>query len=306
MRINTEYDTYMANKERNLRNNSALYNMEINSRESIREQNEINSNQYIKFKDSVKRMLIEGFMYNILKKTIDNPSDFQLKLSKNIINNYINERGAWNLLDKMISINSPFMIESSNLIQDTYDKIMNENCETNNNQSGPYTVSIDDEDEFYEELEKETDINNISHMIAMRVTNAEQEFINRNIEDKLNIKELLDNTAEKISNMKKSNSLSNEEKNNVEESYSQFSNIELQKMKKREKNLYEQMIFNLSKLSLSESKFKEYGFIDDNGKLNFDLISESVNVFYSYAEMLNSIHLESFSIEDINNLILFM
>lgn len=272
--------------------------------EQLRDKAKNSQQERINFTTYLKQSLVEGALIHLFEKVVDFPTTEQSNLLKSIVIDYVKENNANSILDKMVRVNSVFMVETARIIEEFYNKILKEaDGDPENGVPVSYAVSLKDEEEFYKELDKNTDVNDVAQAIALRVTTAEEEFINKNVADKLDMEEIVNSAAERIDAVRNSRTQETEEKAHMEAFYNQIATNSVENLRKRDKNLYEQLLYNFSDSALRSGTLAESYVDHDTGKIDMERIGQTVKVFYTFAEMMNSIQLESFTVESINDFI---
>ena len=124
----------------------------------------------------------------------------------------------------------------------------------------------------------------------MRVSNAEENFINRNQQDKENVKTVLKQTADRVQMAKDTND--NDYAESVEESETRIAKDKIYKIQHEGyRSVFDRMVRNLSEAAV-KNKDAKGSLIDENGKLNMDSIIESARCMYSLLETIGTIQLE--------------
>ena len=154
-------------------------------------------------------------------------------------------------------------------------------------------------EEFLDKLDNDADIENVSQAIAIRVANAEEEFINNNMSDKLAIKNIIDDTAARIDAAKSDGSIdmTNEE---IEEEANMLCKQKIKKNNSRPKSLFEYMVQNVAEQSMKSDSLKESYL--KNEKIDVEKIVESVRCIYGVLETVNTLRLENVNEEYIQNM----
>lgn len=200
-----------------------------------------------------------------------------------LINNYIKENGADNILSKMKSVNSLLLVETANVIEETVAAII-ESTDKNNKET--FEISDTIKNNFYDSLDLKG-YDDVADMIKVRVSTATEEFVTMNRQDKEETDQLLKDTKEKVDS-------------ELSEATRLF-RLKEDKIKNRRKNIYEQMVFSLSESIIkNESLLESYSI---EGKLSMESIMEKAEIQYIVLEMLNTIKLEEFTKDSVLELI---
>lgn len=283
-RIKEELDE----KEKQDACNNHFYNI-LNSRNKQKAANE----SYLKFKDNVYNFLLEEYLFTILDKSVIKTavSENLENFCRGIVHNYVLENGYDNILQKFNIQNTLVLSEAETLIDKYSNRILSEadknDCET-------HKIDEDDVKEYYKDIDNES-MENISDMIRSRVSQATEEFINRNIVDDMNTEDILKDTKEKIDNIRGMN-------DNEEQELKEYYNIQLKKrlnrVVNRNRNIYEQIVYNISESTYKNEALLEQ-YTDSTGKLNMDKITARSTCIYTFLEMLNTLKIEEFNRDNI-------
>lgn len=272
-----------ANYERNLNAIKEASEMESYNKQHLETQNvyELRENklkverEYNKFISETKKSLLTECIYTLMDKACgyqSNPIQSDI-IKRNIVDNYINEQGINTLLSSFKT--KTFMLSEFARIVNKYTDIIVEKADKND----PDTFIIDqeDRDNFFDEL-KFDDVDEVAAAIKTRVSNSIDEFVNSNIKQKEELKEILKNSKEKIDNANN---------NEVRESYDLLAKKAMTNIReKKVTNVFESMVLSLAQASLKNEELKKI--YTENNKLDMDSIVENVTIMYSFLETLNS------------------
>lgn len=268
-------------------------------------------------------------------------TDSGLELANRLIENYVKENGTQTILRKM---KGKTYIQDCihNIVESTHMHVMQEveNDIDNKDASDISSTEVSDEEreQMYDDLSKEEDINKAVETIAQRVTDAEQEFIQKNNEDKEALKNIANKFTERIKGAdldsdEGSETLENdiddtsdstpsveEPEDNTEETddsgdvtettptegeseedetkkeiKEEAARIAKQMMgdrrDKRIRNVYEQVVVNLTSSIIKDDTLKEQ-YLDENNKLDMGNIVEAATCIYTLMEFVNTLQLE--------------
>ena len=135
-------------------------------------------------------------------------------------------------------------------------------------------------DKFYEELDC-VNADEVVFSIRNRVMDATNDFIDKNTEDKAQIKEILKDTKDKIDSMK---GFATEA---VQESYAINAKKKISNIRNnRPKTIFESMVTNLLRKSYTDEEYKKVYF--EGANVNMDKIVENCELIYTFMEMVNT------------------
>ena len=227
------------------------------------------------FSDEVRRTLLAECIYRIYDKAlgIKVESSANTTIKRNLINNFIIENGAVSLLGRFkLKTN---LLSEMNLLVNKYHKLIIENADKNNEES----LSIDPiiKDNFFDELDMQ-DIGAVVHAIRARVSDAVEEFIQGNINDKIEIETTLKDAQERINAAKV---------DEVREGYNIIAKRKITETRNnRVKNVFSCLVESMCKTVIKNDALQEE--FMNNGKINIDKIVERCELMYTFLETVNT------------------
>ena len=256
-------------------------------REEIKAKHEAAVTNFYKYKDNVKRLLLRKALLEIYNRSIYNMTGREKLLCENLIDQYIEEHDHHVLLRKMKCSRNPLLRCISEKVKEYSEEITQD---ATADDPGSQVMSKSTAEDFWKDIDKANDVDDITHLIRIRVSNAEEDFINKNQEDKEDIKDVLKQTAARVNIARASGDDDYAEE--VEESANRIAKNKIYAIQHEgRKNVFDRMVKNLSKaVLLNENMKAEY--TTSNGKLDIDKIVESVRCMYTLLEMVGTICLE--------------
>lgn len=238
------------------------------------------------FKANVKKSLIKKMLMELCVGSIPNYTHREYSICENLIENYISEVGETALLKNMRFSENGFLRTCWSEINSHY-KTITEDATCDEDTQYIDSGSLDD---FWKDVDNTEDVDDITNLIRMRVSNAEENFINRNQQDKENVKTVLKQTADRVQMAKDTND--NDYAESVEESETRIAKDKIYKIQHEGyRSVFDRMVRNLSEAAV-KNKDAKGSLIDENGKLNMDSIVESARCMYSLLETIGTIQLE--------------
>lgn len=231
--------------------------------------------EYKKFIHDTKKSLLAECIYSLMDKSIGYQQDKVRAdvIKRNLVDNFIQEQGVDSLIARFRT-ESALLSEYARIVE-KYSKIIVEKVEKDNPDT--FVVEPEEKDKFFEELEM-SDADEIATAIKMRVSDSVDEFVNSNIRQKEEIKEVLTKSKEKIESSR------SEE---IKESYNILAKRKISSIREgRKMNIFESMVFTLAEASMKDEQLKSIYTV--NGKLDMDSIVENCTIMYSFLETLNS------------------
>jgi len=245
---------------------------------------------FFKFQTSVKKSLLAESIYKLFDMGlgIHEQSDMSNAIKINLVNSFIEENGVDRLLSEF-KYKSLLLSEMSRIVT-KYSKKIIESVDASNENT--FTIDPLIKDDFFEELDMD-DYKDASIAIRTRVTDAVDEFIQKNIEDKQELKDIIQDTQDKILAAK------TEE---IKEGYTQISKQKMSKIRNARKiNIFEAMVQELSKGVIRRNDLREV--YTNNGKLDMDKIVESCKIMYTFLETVQTAKMANIDEEYIENIL---
>ena len=263
---------------------------EYQRKESIKERTE--------FKNKLKSYLMESWLNYVFEHSLGNRksvlSEDALNLNKSLIKTFVNEEGVDSLLTTM-SYKSNLLAEVAKYINEAVEEELKE---YDKEDTAP-TINADLQNNLYDKLDGSQDFEEISDTIRERVSLATQNFIQKNMVDKLDIKEIMNNTKERLSAVRtgddeKDEQISHEQTVKMKRAIKEINN--------RPHSIFEQLVINLTEQVISDPKIKEK-FTTESGRLDMDGIVDRSISMYTMLEMVNALQLKDMDHEYIQSVI---
>ena len=263
---------------------------EYQRKESIKERTE--------FKNKLKSYLMESWLNYVFEHSLGNRksvlSEDVLNLNKSLIKTFFNEEGVDSLLTTM-SYKSNLLAEVAKYINEAVEEELKE---YDKEDTAP-TINADLQNNLYDKLDGSQDFEEISDTIRERVSLATQNFIQKNMVDKLDIKEIMNNTKERLSAVRtgddeKDEQISHEQTVKMKRAIKEINN--------RPHSIFEQLVINLTEQVISDPKIKEK-FTTESGRLDMDGIVDRSISMYTMLEMVNALQLKDMDHEYIPSVI---
>ena len=255
--------------------------------ESLKEAKEKRINEYHEYKKNVKKTLLTEALLRIYDKCIYNPTIYESALCESFLGQYINDTGVDNLLKKFKYSNNGFLRKINECVEKYYKKITEDSVPDD-----PTTQVIDKDnvEDFWKEIDDCEDVDDATNIIRLRVSNAEEDFVNKNHQDKENVETILKDTATRIQNAKANND--NDYSEEVEESETRIAKDKIYKLQHEGRtNVFDRMVRSFSEVALKSNDLKNE-FIDENGRLNVDKVVDVSRCAYTLLEMVSTLGIE--------------
>lgn len=224
--------------------------------------------------------LTEGINMILQSSLDEGTSDEDREYGKALVEGFVKETGSLKLLSEF-GRKSLMLAGIADLVKESHQKVVHSckegDCKT-------FKISKTIEDNFFEKLIGLND-EKITEKINERVCNALEDFVQSNVNDKLDLEELAERTQEKINAIKNS-----KDAEKIKESYVLQYNREAQKIRQRTNrkvSVYEQIMDSMTRSIVSDESIRE-SFVLESGQLNTGKIREKVNTLYTFIETLNT------------------
>lgn len=244
---------------------------------------------YNDFKIKVKDdLLYEAILYMYKPTLKERISPRTEALSKTLVKDFIQENGSEKLL-KDYRNKSYLLSELFNLVNEYSDAILEK---VDRNDISSFVIDTDLKDDFFNTLETE-DFQSISTLVNQRIAGAIDEFIIDNQQTKAQIRDIVNQTKERIDSKQNI-------PQDIEEEYRDICKTDIERLKRNKiKTVLECLIFNIAESSIKNPDLREIYFKDNKPDMDM-IIDESITV-YSLLETLNTCKLINVNEEYIIN-----
>lgn len=236
------------------------------------------ANRFLNLRTTVRNNLKEAFLFEAIKyfyneSSVQEIEKEELQTTKDtIIMGFIKENGVENILNKFRK-RDVVLTDIANFINESTRAIMEENEEKlKDSETAPedIQVSVDDRESFIDKMaQQKEEIEDVGAMVQTHVANNVEDFIASNVEDRQQIKDILDDVKEKVASIKAANADVAEQ---IKESKIMKARREIHKIKNSKKNILECMVNHLSKRVIAEN---HQAFLDDRNSIKMDKIVET-------------------------------
>lgn len=242
----------------------------------------IGRNNRVTFLENVKSGFLSEAMSKLYKESFGVMTKRDRITAKNLINTFINEQGAGELLNRFKYQNT-LVAEMARIVQEHYDMVVesitcdDEEC---NIPGRAKELHLDKTivDDFYKDL-VDLDTSEASKLIKDKVTDAMTEFIDQNTQNKLDFEEIINTAKEKISDLKEESAV---------ESTMNEAKRQINEMKRtRHKNIFHYMVEAISKEAFKDINGVGRQYIHES-KVDMDGVVNSAKLIYTMLEMLNT------------------
>jgi hypothetical protein len=221
-----------------------------------------------------KESLLAECIYSVYNKALDiTKQTYENDLVKrNLVNSFVKENGADALIRRFK--NQSILLSEFAIITEKYYNKIKETVDKNNPDS--FTIAPEIQDDFYAELDM-ADVDDVVLTIRERVARSAEEFINKNIADKMDIQDIIQGAQERIGSTTS---------DDIKESFNMQAKNKIHAVRDRNKNVYHKMVELTCEAAIKNEDMKKAFMIDN--KLDMDKVIESVDLMYTLLETINT------------------
>jgi hypothetical protein len=272
--------------------NAKLANSELDNYNFARSIKEAAVKKKRKFADDLKANLVAesiAYPYSEVAKA-NNFTQEQTELGRKLIDNFVVETGAENILKNM---------REGTIVTSLYADIINETTQEVLEACGKkskdtkteeydicYTFDKEYADKFVNSLANATP-SALSNIISNRVSSAVQDFVNKQQDDQNTIKDILNSAKDKIASAKEKK-FSEQALKEYTEQTEIAARHKISLIYRENTNLYGRMVKNFSKEMVNEQAMKDAGYVKEDGKLNIAKVMNDTQVMYTVLETINT------------------
>lgn len=252
-------------------------------------------NKYDTFAKNVKNYYLSEALFHVLTESIgdNNFTGYLYSFGRNICRSFVQEEGYEKLLNnfKRKTLSTALLEEAvSKSVKITMQK-------TDKNDELTFTITDNERDKFFNSV-KNIDIKDLNSLIYKRVCDSSEEFIQNQINNKMDIEEVAEKTKNKIENIKQKYDEDMAKKLQQEAMIEYKKNINNLKSNKK-MNVYEYIFKETCKSLLEKDNEFKNTIITENG-LDFKAIEDITKVMYTFLEMVNTLKIRDVDANYIN------
>ena len=244
-------------------------------------------------KDLTDNLVAESIAYPYLEVArMNNFTNEQTELGRKIIDNFVVETGAENILKNMregtvvTSLYADIISETTKEVLEACGK----KCKDTKTEEYDICYTFDKEyaDKFVNSLVKATPTA-LPNIISTRVSSAVQDFVNKQQDDQNTIKDILNKAKDNITAAKEKK-FSEQTIKEITEQSEIAARHKISLIYRENTNLYGRMVKNFSRqmVTVNEQAMKDAGYVKENGKLNIAKVMNDTQVMYTVLETINT------------------
>lgn len=259
---------------------------------SMRENASFKRGVAIEYKTRVLTEMLSAAFKGIFITAMEQCNDMTREnyiVCESLVDKYIEEVGSPRVILNKMEKKTYLLDTVKKIVEDVADEI-----EDSVDEDDKEVQKIPDEpkEKMFDKLENEEDVDTAVELIATRISNAEEEFIKKNAEDKEKIEQIVTSINDRINAVKMDNTMDDEIKESIEQEQYILSKRKINEVyDRRSHNVFETMVHEVSTVALKNDEMKKLYTLED-GSLNIEKIVGSVKCLYGFLEFVNTIQLE--------------
>ena len=293
---------YKAEKDKALMESSAYERDAKKYKDTIHEyttSRDIAINKRNKFLHSVKEGFLSAALMKIYTESMNSPiNDRDEIIMKNLVSKFVQEQGVGDLLTRFDYQNT-LLAEIGRVVQESYDKVVSsisspytdskKDMENLTNKTAEeakkaekYDLKLDQTivDDFYKDM-VDIDTLEASKLIKDKVAEAIEEFIDSNVEAKVDYETIINKAKEKTEKAHEESTIeiiNNEAKRQIHEA-----------KRTRHKNIFHYVVENITKEVFKDANLKAR-YVHESA-VDMDGIVHSAEIIYTMLEMVNTLEI---------------
>jgi len=266
----------------------------------LREARDQKIRNHRKYKALVEKTMLSTALKGIFISSLEEcmvPTKQMYNLAESMIDSYVEEKGADAILANMKG--KTYLL---NTIYEAVEEAEDETMEDTDD-SDAETEKVPDEpkDKMMNKLDGEEDVQDAVKVISDRIADAEQEFIQKNAEDKEKIENIVNDINDRIQSVKSDNTTPDKAKEDIADECAKIGKRKISAVyEDRSHSVFETMTHQLMNTIVKDPDLKAQ-YVDENGQLDTLKVLDVTKCLYGMLEFTNTIQLEKVNEEYIAN-----
>jgi len=262
-----------------------------------------NARNRFEFLNNAKNSLMTEAIYHLYEQSFDGDLNKRDKLIvKNLITNFVNEQSAGDLINRF-KFQNTLTAEIARIVQESYNKVIESVTPDENVPGAVKDLKLDTTivDDFYKDIAG-LDSDEASNLIRTKVSDAMEEFIASNLQNKVDYMEIIDNAKQKIEDIKGNDPTgvltdtegpSGDQTVAPEESYIMTeAKRQINEMRRtRKKNVFHYLVEAITKQTFADDNLRAQ-YIHESS-VDMGNITHSAHLIYHLLEMMNTTEMVS-------------
>ncbi len=212
-------------------------------------------------------------------------TESDIKLAESLVDNLIQEKGGAKAMLRSMDNTTYFQNTIVKLVEDAAEEA---EASADEEEKDFEEVPEESKEEMLDKMEKEDSVDDAVEMIASRIANAEEEFIQKNKEDKEKIEAIVADINQRIDAVKADPTTSDEVKEEEEDQLNQEMAYKIRSFdNKRSIPIYEHMMKSVASYIIKDKDLREV-YCAENGKVKIDRAITTGTVIYGFLEFVNT------------------
>lgn len=212
-------------------------------------------------------------------------------LAEHLVDQFIQEQGgAREIMLKNVgksSLLDTILKEAENAAEESLDDAETEDTDAEEFDEVPQ----EPKEKMFDDLEKDGDVDSAVEIISNRISDAEEEFIKKNSEDKQKIENIVSDINDRIEAIKGDRTIDQEDKDQLEQEQTILCKRKINEVyAKRPHNVFETMVQELTTAIVKDKDLKVQ-YTTEDGSLDMGKIVDSTKCMYGFLEFVNTINL---------------
>lgn len=239
--------------------------------------------EYTEFIKNSRDYFLSEAINMILQKSLNEDTSLEdREYGKALVEGFVQENGSIKLL-REFSKKSLLLANIASIVNEAHQQVLH-SCKEGDSKTFRITKTVDSQ--FFDRLMNCSD-EKINEKINQRVCDSIEDYVQANVNDRLDLDELADKTKEKIENIKAKTA---DERDKIVAEFTNQYNKQVKDIKSRKNRkvgIYEQLLYSASQGIVRDKTVLE-SFMNESGSLNVSKIRDKVTVMYTFLEMLNT------------------
>lgn len=244
--------------------------------------------QKIKYHNTVLTEMLETALNAVYISALQKEhvlSESDLRLAEKLVSNLIQEKGGAKAMLRSMDNTTFFNNTIVRLVEDAAEEA---EAEADEEQQDFEEVPDESKEEMLDKMEKDESVDDAVEMIASRIANAEEEFIQKNKEDKEKIESIVADINQRIEAVKADPTTDEEVKTEEEEQLNQEMAYKIRSLDQRRSTpIYEHMMKSIASYIIKDKDLREV-YCAENGKVQIDRAITTGTVIYGFLEFVNT------------------
>lgn len=302
--INADRKAYENNKEKET---NRYYNEMAENIRDLKEFREMKEKAWLDYKDLVCHRALstafKGIYIGALQEVCQMEED-EIDLAESLIDKYINENGgAREILLRMKHSPNPYQNSLAVIIKEA-----EEETEAEADEEEVATTNVPDQadEKVLDSMEKDGDTDVAVELISKRIADAEEEFIQKNAEDKKKIETIVNDINDRIKKTKEDPDISDEDKEEIEQEATIECKRKIAQVRdRRTSDVFDVIVHNVAESVTRNSKIRQQ-YIQESGSLDMNKVVNTTKIAYGLLEFLNTLELEKITPEYVKRVLVEM